>query len=214
MRSLWGDYPFTCSAPRFQAPKGRAWVSRSPSVDCSWQWQGPEGITLGEKARPWSRPGDPMLASPLTHCAWPPSSPHTEHLFVPPARMWQPGAGHTPLVPLTLTGVAGGLLLALESTAGTGRLPKEMGGPQIEIRPPVASTCTLAMALGQSLWSNPLGQGSVRQVPMSRNPPCSARPLCGLDSAIHFSCYETSFRGMNPPPLPTSQVKLSWPRHT
>lgn len=79
---------------------------------------------------------------------------------------------------------------------------------QVVIRPPAVSACTLAVALGQSLWSNPVGQGSVRQ-----GRPCAARVPSGSDSDIHVSCCETSLRGMNPPPPPTPQGKLTWPCH-
>lgn len=127
------------------------------------------------------------LLPAFTHSAWPPCSPHTEHPLGPLARLWRPGAGHIPLA-LTWTGVSGGLLLALELTAGKGQLPEgTVRVRQVAIRSCTASTCTLAVELGQSRCSSPAGQ-----VPHEAETPCSAR-------------HGTPHRRMNPPPLPVSR---------
>lgn len=73
------------------------------------------------------------------------------------------------LVPLTpaMTGMAGGLLLALEHAMVEGQLPKEavrVGGGSHQA--PYSTTSTLVAALGQSLWSKPM-----RQVPCGAGAP-------------------------------------------
>lgn len=82
--------------------------------------------------------------------------------------------------------MAGGLLPALEHATEKGQLPEgTVEVRQVEIRFPAASTCTLAVALGQSRCSSPVGQE-----------PREAETLC---SARH----ETSH--VSPPPLPVSR---------